>query len=468
MTSNGGGMGHLTRQLAVALAVGDRADAAMLSLSVALPIVAQHGLRGEYCPSLDRRWIPAARWQDYLRDRVVALAREIAATAIVFDGVAPFRGLLAARARLRRTAFVWMRRGMWRSGKARAQLAKSAAFDRILEPGDLAESADTGPTAARGDAIRIPPVTMLDVIDRLPRADAARALGIDPDRRTLLVTLGSGRHGEVEAPGLTVVKTALEASDWQICVTTAHMAVRRVPLVDPARVTELVGVYPLVRYSRAVDAVVSAAGYNAVHEFIPAGLATLLVPNPATRTDDQDARAHQLARAGLALCADPTSATALAEATARLLASGQAERLAAACAGLSGHRRSGGAAAAGEILLDLARRPPRSTRKRQRAALRQRTWRRPRPIRRIVRLFLPRPAPALAAVAADARARVRVVLEPAEAAAGDGPLPLLFSDEVSTETLRREHPIEHLLIRSSASYRARRRRIVGVFYDTGS
>lgn len=468
MTSNGGGMGHLTRQLAVALAVGDRADAAMLSLSVALPIVAQHGLRGEYCPGHDRQWIPAARWQDYLRDRVVALAREIAATAIVFDGVAPFRGLLAARAELRRTAFVWMRRGMWRWGKARAQLAKSTAFDRVIEPGDLAQSADAGPTAARGDAIRIPPVTMLDVIDRLPRADAARALGIDPDRPTLLVTLGSGRHGEVEAPGLAVVKAALEAGDWQICVTTAHMAVRRVPRVDPARVTELVGVYPLVRYVRAFDAVVSAAGYNAVHEFIPAGLATLLVPNPTTRTDDQDARAHQLARAGLALCADPTSAPALADATARLLAPGQAERLAAACARLSDHRRSGGAAAAAELLLELARSPPRSARERQRAAFSSGKWRRPRPIRRVVRLLRPRPAPAVAAVSADPRIRVRVVLEPVEAAAGEAPLPLLFSDEVSTETLRREHPIEHLLTRSSAGYRAARRRIVKDFYDAGS
>ena len=46
VTSNGTGMGHLTRQSAVARALGDRADVVVLSLSSGLPVVLEQGLRG--------------------------------------------------------------------------------------------------------------------------------------------------------------------------------------------------------------------------------------------------------------------------------------------------------------------------------------------------------------------------------------------------------------------------------------
>ncbi len=54
-------------------------------------------------------------------------------------------------------------------------------------------------------------------------------------------------------------------------------------------------VYPLSRYLRAFDAAVVAAGYNSYHEMVMAGVPAAYVPNLATTTDDQLARAEHAA-----------------------------------------------------------------------------------------------------------------------------------------------------------------------------
>jgi hypothetical protein len=132
LTSNGWGMGHLSRQLALATALGDRAEPVFLSLSGAVHLVAAQGFRAEYCPSPSRGWLEAAPWNAYLAERIVALARETQARALVFDGVFPYRGLLEARRHLPDVPFVWSRRGMWAVGRGEESLKTGWAFDLIL------------------------------------------------------------------------------------------------------------------------------------------------------------------------------------------------------------------------------------------------------------------------------------------------------------------------------------------------
>src|SRR5699024_9570037 len=58
--------------------------------------------------------------------------------------------------------------------------------------------------------------------------------------------------------------------------------------------------YPIARYARAFDFVVSAAGYNSVQEAAGLQIPTILVPNSNTQTDDQDRRAKSAAEQGWA------------------------------------------------------------------------------------------------------------------------------------------------------------------------
>ena len=72
-------------------------------------------------------------------------------------------------------------------------LRRAGAFDAVLEPGELAESLDAGPTVElRSSAHRVAPIVLLDRAELLGRAEAAAELGLDPARTTVLVSLGQG------------------------------------------------------------------------------------------------------------------------------------------------------------------------------------------------------------------------------------------------------------------------------------
>lgn len=301
VTSNGTGMGHLTRQVAVALSMRDGDEATIFSLSPGLPLATGLGIRGEYCPSYDRPWIATRNWNSYLRDRLVAIVEEIGCEAILFDGVAPYPGLANTARELREVAFIWLRRGMWKEANQRA-LAKGRFFDLVIEPGDLASEDDSGPTSRLRDAVGVGPISILEPLPMLSREEARSRLGLPLDVPVALVTLGSGMLGDVVGPGQVAVRTLLEKTDgWHVAVTRSAVARNEIPVDASDRLTRLRGVYPLATYLSAFDMAVSSAGYNAVHELIPAGVPSLMVANTSTRTDDQVARVKSLDRQGLAL-----------------------------------------------------------------------------------------------------------------------------------------------------------------------
>ena len=468
VTSNGFGMGHLMRLLAVALGGAGRLSPTMMSMSVALPVATSMGVPGEYCPGSDRGWMSGLRWNDYLRDRITAVAEEVAAEVLVFDGVAPYPGILMARTQLPDVAFVWMRRGLWRPEVNDEQLAKSAHFDLIVEPGDLAGAADRGPIAGRDDAVRVPPISMLEVVPPEGRVEAAAALGLDPDRPSVLVSLG---HGDIAEAGRVVLSTLVEDPDWQIAVTRVATAQEHVPIVDRERIRELPGVYPLVRYLAAFDAVVSAAGYNAVHEFLTAGLPTLIVPNPATPTDDQVARADHLAGAGLALSAHLDEPEALTSAVRRLGDPAVRAALTAAIDTLDTSARFGGVAATVDAIVDLARNSERAPRPRSLSGSVYRAMELVKArIKNIlgvrgtnaVRRLLGRP-PVSGPVS---RLVVRVVGDAGSLSAGPPEVTtLLLSDRIPPELVKSGPPVEDMLSGASPAYHAERRRIVDTYFD---
>lgn len=467
ISSNGAGMGHLTRLAAISLRGADVLDSTLLSLSVALPVTEGLGLRGEYCPSAARGWMPQGHWHGYLRDRIVALARELETQALVFDGVAPYPGVGLARMRMPDVAFVWLRRGMWRAGVNTAQLKKAPFFDSIVEPGDIACAADRGATSSRSDAIHVPPITMVDAVAPLPRHEAAAALGLEPDRVTVLVTLGSGRLGEVAAPGRTVLEALMRTTDWQICVTRPDVALEDVPIRDRSRVVELRGIYPLVRYFEIFDCAVSAAGYNAVHELIPAAIPTLFVPNPATTTDDQVARADQLAREGLALSAHPSAEDELTHGVRTLADESRRQALATTCRALPAQRRSGGAAATAEHVATLGAgfepAGPDVRAMLARAELwgreRLKGWLGPQRSDR-VRALLGRPP----IHGPGSKLRVAVESSDPQDLSSDA-VPLLIEEVVEPHRIRAGGPVEHLLPGSSSGYHKQRMRIAAEYYD---
>ncbi len=451
-------MGHITRQLAIALSLGEDHQATLLSLSKGLPMVEQMGIRAEYCPSFDSPWIAADEWNRYLRDRLSALIEETRADAVVFDGVAPYLGIGMAAARHRDVAFVWMRRGNWKSGVNTAQLKKLSYFDLVVEPMDLAGSEPL--PHGRADFERVPPISLVGAVESMARDDARLALGLPLDKPVALVTLGSGMLGEVAEPGAAATRVILDETDWEVAVTRPSLARNLVPLGSSERVHELGGVYPLVRYLKAFDLAISSAGYNAVHELLPAGLPTILVANTATRTDDQSSRAFGVAAAGLALAVDDHDLTGLRDSVIKLL--DETSRLELAAAASDTGTQVDGAHEAARLVSDYAE--GYHTRSRRWALYATILYQSAREM--VKRLIGPaltnrvRRAMGRAPSVSGKRTRVAVNTEPT----GPDSTKLSFTEVIAPEMLA-SNPVEHVLPESSEAYRAKRLALIGDYYD---
>jgi hypothetical protein len=458
VTSNGWGLGHLSREIAIALAIEDRAEVTMFSFSRGLPLAARFGIKGEYCAGPDSPWIPPQRWNKYVERRFELFLDEVLPEVVLFDGVAPYLGVINALRRRPAISAGWLRRGMWRVGPTDGQLAKSTAFDFIIEPGDIAAEADTGPTSNL-PAMRVPPVSLLEVVPALDRTEAATALGLDPKRPALLLGLGLGLPGDPVDARRAVIERALQHSQWQVGFIRSPLAVRSSdPYEDRAeRDTNLVpidGVYPLIRYLAAFDAAINAAGYNSVHELIPARVPTLFIPKLASRTDDQTTRAAFLERRGLALIAPQHDLAAIERQVDNLLGdarSGLIERLDE----LPEEQLAGGAAAVADILIAD---PPVGIRETGTAE-----WRQPGLKGMVKRVISPSGVRLVQQILGRTPPSPPRDTENLDTARGSDDL--LVSDDLESVSLSSRRPVEHVLQGASSAYRDARHGLNQEFYD---
>lgn len=352
-TSNGTGLGHLSRALAIARRLPDADEAIVLTLSTAAPVVDRAGFRVEYVPAYRT---PGAgsdwQWNLRLRRRLEALLAELRPDVVAFDGVHPYRALThVLTGRGERPAAVWCRRPMWRQDANAASLRRAGAFDLVLEPGELAADADRGPTVRRRrEAVRVAPIVYLDREQLLPRDDAERELGLDPGRPHALVALGQG--AEVGDAVARVLALLGRRPELQVAALESSLAAG----IDvPSDVVHLQATFPISRYYAAFDLAIAAAGYNAFHELLAFGVPTLFVP-ASRQTDDQAARARWAAEAGVALACRGPSDPELEGELEELLDPDRRERVRARAAALPAPT---GAAESAAVIGELAagRRP---------------------------------------------------------------------------------------------------------------
>ncbi len=358
-TSNGTGLGHLNRAMAIARRLDPAADLgdrtrsggspgiSLFTLSQAAPVVAGAGFEVEYLSSYRRPGSGTDRaWNLRLRDVFAELIAEREPEVVVFDGVHPYRAVTHVLSRKGAPPSIWCRRPMWRAGSSRAPLRRQGAFDVVLEPGELAFRSDRGPTREfRSGAVGVDPIVFLDRDELLGREEAAAELGLDPSRRTALVTLGQG--GEVDRAVAKTLKAFTARGDIQVAALQSSIA----PGLDvPDGVIHLRSTFPMSRYFRAFDMAVSASGYNGFHELIAFGVPTLFVPM-VRNTDDQFARARWAAAEGVALAVNGAGDGELEKRVEELCDADRAAELTAGCERVF---RRNGAEAAAELVTAVA------------------------------------------------------------------------------------------------------------------
>ena len=333
-TSNGVGMGHLARASAVALALKDVANPIIVSMAGGIAEVpAFMGIRCEYIPGRDRMWMSREKWDIYLRDRLLALAEETGAKVLSFDGVVPYPGVIAAKNANPQLKLVWVRRGLWQKKPQRFILGlQSKMMDKVIEPGDIARAYDFGPTSKRKDSVLTSPVSLFRKEDAMSRDDARLALGLDLNRPTALVQLGTG-DSDVNEKMTAALSGLLGWKDLQVILTKAPVDKDGNSLAPEGLDLKVVRYFPLAKVLHAFDAGICATGYNGVHELLPAQVPTVFVSN-IRGTDDQEARAQWCNDFGFALRADQADLVDITEKVRMLQDPAVRKRLSDKCAEL--------------------------------------------------------------------------------------------------------------------------------------
>ena len=303
-TSNGVGMGHLARASALAISLKEIANPIIVSMAGGIAeIPGFMDIRCEYIPGKDRMWMSREKWDIYLRDRLLALVEETNAKVLTFDGVVPYPGVIAAKNSNPDLKLVWVRRGLWQKKPQRFVLGlQSAMMDKIIEPGDIARAYDFGPTATRDDAVLTSPVSLFRKEDAMTSDDARKALGLDLNRPTVLVQLGTG-DSDVNEKMTAALSGLLGWKDLRVILTKAPIDKDGKSLAPEGLDLKVVRYFPLAKVLHAFDAGICATGYNGVHELLPAQIPTVFVSN-IRGTDDQEARAKWCNDFGFALRAD--------------------------------------------------------------------------------------------------------------------------------------------------------------------
>lgn len=333
-TSNGVGMGHLARASAIARVLKERSDVVVVSMAGAVAELPEAmNLPVEYIPGRDRNLMPRIRWDRYLRDRLVALIDETGASLLAFDGVVPYPGVIAARQARPHIKLVWMRRGLWQWKPSRHLLGlQSKLMDHIVEPGDFARAFDTGPTIMRKDAHLTSPISLYQPSWALERSQARKILNLDPDRPAVLVQLGTGEK-DVNEKMHAALSGLVGWKDLQVVLTKRPVDDSGRSLAPDGLDLKVIRYFPLADLLHAFDAAIAAAGYNGVHELLPARIPTVFVPN-IRGTDDQASRARWAAEQGFSLMADHESLEDISAKVRLLQDEGVRSRLSSSCAEL--------------------------------------------------------------------------------------------------------------------------------------
>lgn len=302
VTSNGAGLGHLTRMAAI-----DReleATTLIYTMSSAYHRLGKKADEIVYFPSHRDIGMNGKLWNGLMMAHFDAVVRGFKPDAIVFDGTYVYRGV-AGVAKKRKLPLIWVQRGCWKpevDARSKQRRNPEKFVTDVIIPGDYgcAEDVDMGKSII---PTKVAPIVLCNETDLLSRTEARRFLDLPEDKKLFLVQLGAGVINDISNIKLKVVESVRSlGDDWEPVLV-------RNPLANHDELPDVLSVqaYPLAKYYRAFDAGAFAAGYNTVQESVQFGLPGLFIPNIETKTDDQVRRADEIQKSGLGRSAKTAS-----------------------------------------------------------------------------------------------------------------------------------------------------------------
>lgn len=288
--TNGAGLGHLTRLLAIARRVkqlSPETEIIFFSTSSAMHLILQEGFLGYHLPAnmLFPSAMKAEQWNLLLQDQLGTMLNVHQPDMLVFDGASPYAGLIATMANKHDMKKVWIKRGQHKSGKAELVQRKEHYFDQVIVPGEAGQELPP----AEEKKTHVPPVLFLDHSELSERETVRMQWNIPEDAVLVYVQLGSGNISDIGSLSGMVLNELLKRDN--VYVVLGESIIGKRLNVRHERVMPLRD-YPNSLYAHGFDLAITATGYNTFHEMMHFGVPSLFLPNEATETDDQAARAR--------------------------------------------------------------------------------------------------------------------------------------------------------------------------------
>ncbi len=306
VSSNGVGLGHLVRLMAIARRCPKHVRPVFVTMTQAVERVLDEGWFCEYLNSPNRIAGPYRSWDAYFRQEMEGIVEFHQPNLVVYDGNSLPPGLVDLIGTRADIGLVWVRRAMWghwSEARAFQDISAQKSCDLVIEPQELAEERDSGATVTSFDSVpapmnfaRVPPVTFLDSREALSREDARRELGIK-EPTAVLIAFGAGALLDQYETVERVICALKKLEGVQIVVVRHILSDDRGALWSGVDTPQL---FPMSRFLGAFDAVISAAGYNTFHEVIRTDAPKLFIPLEAEQMDRQLDRAQWAESKGLA------------------------------------------------------------------------------------------------------------------------------------------------------------------------
>lgn len=298
VSSNGAGLGHLTRLEAITRRL--RGSSVIYTLSKGYHKLGKRAEELVYFPSARTLDLNSRTWNTLLFNHFGSFIASSNPKVIVFDGTYLYSGIVDVSKTLN-IPLVWIRRGRWRNEVKEQSIQYNSPLDfcdLVIVPGEYAE---TDELPVNSESIHVSPVLVYGHKELLGRAHAIRNLGLDPSLKYVLVQLGAGTINHIGGWVNAACSEILDlGEDWKPVLLSN-------PLNEESDLpvgAEVIEAFPISLYLNVFEFAIVAAGYNSVQEAIAAGLPCITVPNLSTVTDDQEARAAAIHKAGLGFNVD--------------------------------------------------------------------------------------------------------------------------------------------------------------------
>ncbi len=293
--TNGAGLGHLTRLLAIAKRLKKRVpnkEIIFFSTSLAKHLIIQEGFVGYYFPTktLFDPQVTASQWNKLFLKQLSGILRYHAPQMLVFDGTYPYLGLIQSMNQLADIKKVWIKR---EGSKVRdsdiGSKQKERFFSFIITP---REAGSHIPEEA--GRIYCDPIIYLEKSELLDREQLLKQWKVPENSRVVYMQLGAGNINDITNDITALVQTLKQTKE--IFIVMGESIIGKDLKIQENKVMKLRD-YPNSRFFKAFDLAICACGYNSFHELLHFGVPSIFIPNRETKKDDQFGRAMRAVQA---------------------------------------------------------------------------------------------------------------------------------------------------------------------------